>query len=379
MQIVRIDEAIFEAVGNMEERESLRKGDTVHRPYRSRQWVRDYTKGTDITVTDVSATDESLVIDQSKLVPFYFDDIDDVQNGYETANEFADDAGRELYSYVDGRFLGETLNANLTLDDGDIGGTSGTAVDISPSNVVSVLAQAKKKLKRANAKMNDLVAVISPSFMASILERVEGKDSAFGDSTGKNGNIGRYFGFDLYESNNLPMSARWTPADNPSNGATITIDGVVFTFVSSIGSTAGNVLIGGSTAATLDNLVALINAPTTTTANGVAFTDVDDLRVVTQLAATDGTTYAAIVYYGGSEADVATSESADVWSLHTIHQLFMERASIDIVTQISPNVQFKDDPDRLGKNVFTHTLYGIKSFTEGKDVMVNCKVDASVL
>lgn len=46
----------------------------------------------------------------------------------------------------------------------------------------------------------------------------------------------------------------------------------MFTFVSSIGTTAGNVLIGGSADATRANLEALINAPHTTTANGVALT-----------------------------------------------------------------------------------------------------------
>ena len=63
---------------------------------------------------------------------------------------------------------------------------------------------------------------------------------------------------------------------NPSNAETfvITINGTVctFTFVTSIGATPGNVLIGASAAATRANLAALINAPSVTTANGVAFT-----------------------------------------------------------------------------------------------------------
>ena len=378
MQVVRIDEPVFEAIANMEERAVLKKGDTVHRPYRSSLRVQDYTKGTDITPSDINGTDESLAVDQSKVVSFYFDDIDDTQNGYDTAASFADDAGRELYSYVDGEFLAEVLNAADTIDDGDIGGTAGNSIVISAANVVKIFTAAKKKLKRANAKMSNLVAVVSPSFMAALLERVEGKDSAFGDSTSKNGMIGTYMGFELYESNNLPYTARWTPANQPSNGATITIDGVVFNLVTSIGTTAGNVLIEVDTATTLDNLVAAINDPGTTTAKHVAFTG-DDLKKVERMTAVDGTTYVTVIYNGGSEVTVATSEAADPWSLTKVHQMFGEKGAVDMVVQTMPMVQFKDDPDRLGKNVHTHTLYGKKTFAEGADVLLDVELDASVL
>jgi hypothetical protein len=379
MQVLRIDEPVFEAIANMEERSLMRKGDTVHRPYRSSLRVQDYTKGTDITPTDVTGTDEYLTIDQSKVVSFYFDDIDDTQNGYDTASAFADDAGRELYSYVDGEFLAEVLNATQDLDDGDIGGTAGTAISITAANVVKIFTTAKKLLKKKNANMSNLCAVVSPSFMAALLERVEGKDSAFGDSTSKNGNVGTYMGIDLYESNNLPYTARWTPANQPTGGTdSITIDGVVIRFVSTIGTTAGNVLSETDTATTLDNLVAFLNNPSATSAKQVGLTG-DDLRKIERITAVDGTTYVGITYNGASEITVAASEVADPWSLQTIHQYIGEKGAADMVLQTAPMVQFKEDPDRLGKLVHTHTLYGIKSFVEGKDVMVDVKINASTL
>src|SRR5579872_4923574 len=56
---------------------------------------------------------------------------------------------------------------------------------------------------------------------------------------------------------------------NPANGKTLTLDingtNVIFTFVTSIGSTPGNVLIGASAAATVANLLALLSQPQTTT------------------------------------------------------------------------------------------------------------------
>src|ERR1019366_8330222 len=60
----------------------------------------------------------------------------------------------------------------------------------------------------------------------------------------------------------------------PSNNQTVTLDingtNVVLTAVTSIGATAGNVLIGGSAAAFVANVIALLQNPTVTTATGVA-------------------------------------------------------------------------------------------------------------
>lgn len=77
---------------------------------------------------------------------------------------------------------------------------------------------------------------------------------------------------------------------NPSNGETvvITVDGtpVTFTFVTTIGSNQGNVLIGGSASVSRANLVNLINNPSVTNANQVAFT-AGNLTAIQKLSATD--------------------------------------------------------------------------------------------
>ena len=54
----------------------------------------------------------------------------------------------------------------------------------------------------------------------------------------------------------------------PTDGDTVTINGVTFTFKTTLGATAGNVLIGGSATNARANLAALIAAPGTTTASG---------------------------------------------------------------------------------------------------------------
>lgn len=65
-------------------------------------------------------------------------------------------------------------------------------------------------------------------------------------------------------------TAELTAAGNFSNGETVTIAGIVFTAVTTIGATAGNFLVGASKQASLANLAGLINNPSATSATQVA-------------------------------------------------------------------------------------------------------------
>ena len=69
----------------------------------------------------------------------------------------------------------------------------------------------------------------------------------------------------MYSTNNLAGSASLNMATNPTAGDTVTIQGVVFTYRAAP-ALAGEVDIGVDAAASLANLVALINTPQTTTA-----------------------------------------------------------------------------------------------------------------
>jgi hypothetical protein len=81
---------------------------------------------------------------------------------------------------------------------------------------------------------------------------------------------------------------------NPSNAQTLTLTingtAIPITFVAAIGSTAGNVLIGGTAALTLANLLALLNQPQTTTTTGVALTAANQALVSYLSWALSGTT-----------------------------------------------------------------------------------------
>lgn len=379
MQIVRFKLPVYRALANFEERATLNNGDTVHRPYRTRLRVKTYSRGTAVTPQDVSGTDETLVVDTAKIVPFYVDDLDGVQNKWDMVNKFADDAGKELELYIDGDFLAEVVQADSTVDDGDIGGTAGNAIAPSTSNILSIFAAAGKKLNRQNIGMEDRFAVVSPTIYQILTEYLAGKDTNMGDTVGMNGKVGKtVMGFEVYLSNQTYYTATWTPANDPSDGDTITINGVTFRFETGTPTLPGDVKATGTLATTLDNLVAALNDPGTTTANYIAVSDAD-VATLTGLSATDGTTFISIAYQGGGEVAVSGTEVADVWSSTISHLMFGQKGATDVVVQKEPNVVFKEVQDKLGKNVLPWTLYGIKTFDEGDAALVDVKIDASTL
>jgi hypothetical protein len=156
---------------------------------------------------------------------------------------------------VDAYVLAEALSATSTVT----GGTLATA------NVVTALASVKKALKKLNVNSSNLYGVISPEFEAVITEYVEGRETAMGDKVGENGYIGSYMGIKFYVSNQLTSTAVLALATQPTDGDTVVINGCTFTFKTTLGTDAGNVLIGGSADAARLNLTTLINAPGTTT------------------------------------------------------------------------------------------------------------------
>lgn len=376
MQVVRFKMPVYRAVANFEERALLKRGDTVHRVFRTGLRVVDYTKGTALTAQDLTATDETLTVDQSKAILFYVDRIDELQNDYATANLFADDAGSLLEEYLDGDFLAEVANADYTVDDGDMGGTAGTAVVPSTSNVAKIFAAASKKLNRGNIPMKDRYAVISPTLHQILIEKLDGKDSSLGDTTGMNGHVGKYMGFDLHVSNNLYWTGRWTPANNPTANDTLTVAGVTFTFVATP-TNPGDIDIGASTAVTLDNvLLALTGTGTPGTSTYIEVSEANRKRL-TGLAVTDGTTYVDLAFQGGGEVAVSNSDATDIWSLEVVHCMFGQKGAVDVVVQEDFDVKFKDVPDKNGKNVLSFVLYGIKTFDEGDAMLVDVKLDSS--
>lgn len=382
MQVIFFKESTALVLANTELRALLSDGDTVNKPYRSYLADQAYTKGTDIsTFNDLTATNEQLVVDTTRVVPFYVDDIDKIQNKWDTASRFARDAQRVLNNKLDQVVLGQYSNASSFVAAQELGGSGTGSYQITAANISNIFTAAARKLDNFDVPQSDRVFVIGPRLLEILRQSVSGRETGFGESVSANGVIGNRFGFQLILSNNIPFTATLTNAGIATDADTLTINGVVFTWEATGANcdSAGEVDLGANADAGYANMVLAINGtatPTTSTYFDVSATDRKRLLKHGITASyNSGTDILTVTGFG----DVEIAESTDNLTITTNEQypVAMIRGAVDLVTQKSPSVEFRLAEKRLGRYVYPWMMYGIKTFQDMKDAIVYVKVDTS--
>lgn len=378
MQETFFKESVALGIANTELRADLKDGDTLHKPYGSYARVQTYTKGTDITVKDLSSTDQTLTVATAKVASFYVDDIDRIQNKYETIKEFAAGAMRQLNNVLDQAVMAEYLNAGTTLSGTSIGEASGGIV-MSAANTANIFTAAGRVLNSKKRLGGERFALIGPRMLEIIQQYVGGRETGFGDTVSDNGKVANRFGFGLRLSNNLPFTATLTTSSAIADAETVTINGVTFTFKDTTTGVAGQVYSGGTDADTTTQLVAAING--TGTASATTYVDISaenrQLLEESGIVATDNTTSIGIVAYGDIVVSETMGQAANVWSNQFQYALMGQVGAIDLVTQVAPNIVFRDAQLRLGKYVHPWMLFGKKTFARMADSLVAVKFDVS--
>jgi hypothetical protein len=86
--------------------EGKKYGDTLNRTYSSMSVIADpYTRGTAISIQDITDTAEQLIINKQFAQGFYIDEMDDLQNIYSAALEYGKKTGEYLSNQVDADVL----------------------------------------------------------------------------------------------------------------------------------------------------------------------------------------------------------------------------------------------------------------------------------
>ena len=358
-------------------------GDTGNRPILSLPTIGTYTPGSDISDTDLTATNEQLSIATWKYASVYVDDTDLKQNYYGAAEESARRMQQQHNNVIEQAVMTEVTNATHTVDAGSLGGSSGSNISLNTDNIPQVFTAAHTKLYSVDAPMGNRIAVIGAHFLETLRLQQAGRPTSLGDQVNANGVVGPLFGWQIVYNNNLRYSATLTMSTNPSDGDTVTIAGVVFTFRTTQGALAGSVNICSDAAHSVTNFVAFLNAPTTTVAESTdagynALSGADAFIMQKRgIVATDNTTTIGIVGYGDIVVSETLTAAANVWSAQLQDSLFTIKGSIDLVVQIPPKVEVTRVEKRFGERVKSLSGYGKKTFADGAREMVRVKIDAS--
>lgn len=377
---------VAKQICDMSFKPDLAKGNILKRVYRSDLSgdLQTYTRGTAITINDVTDTAESLTISTQYANGIYRDDLDVIQDNYDFAAAYGKDIATHCSNQLDADVLGDWDQAASSVDDGDIGGTDGNGISLTTSNVLKVLATAKKKLKKLNVPAEGLFGVISPEFEQVLIEYGAGKDTKLGDDMAVGGKVMRFYDFDLYVSNQLGTSAVLAMATNPTAGDTVVINGVTFTAQTTIGTTEGNFLVGASADVSRGVLAAFINDPGTTSANQIALSKANQRKLRNCTATNDNVNNIMTLDYKGL-GTLTVSETltaaADVWTSakQKQHCLFGRKGAITTVVQKDPVPEVKDVADKLGKNILVGILYGWKTYADGAKQLVDVQLDSSAM
>lgn len=343
--------------------------------------VRDTVRGAASTIDTLTDTSELLTVNIEKEAVFYISDGEAKQAGPLNPGEvIGGKVAIKVAISFDALLFAEVLNSAYTFDTGDLTtlSSNGTPISESTTTVPQMVAMMPAKLRRQNQALTNL-AFVTDSFGAGLMSLyLLGKNIDLAGSVFKNGYTGDVSNAQVYVSENLTGTATLNMATQPTDGDTVTINGVVFTFKTTLGVTAGNVLIGGSADAARANLTALINTPGTTTAQGVALSAANQALLkpsgIAMVATNNNTTDKMSLVAVGSGALVVSetfTDATDAWALNAIHAYFGRKGAIDAVMQDLSEVDMRETSDRRGTNVFSSYLAGIKTFADGAKQFLN--------
>lgn len=358
------------AICNTEERANLVYGYRTHRPYLGDVYATNYTKGAAPTFQNMVATDEYLDVDQAKIIPLYLDDIDKIQNKYNAMDAYSTRSSYQMRNQIDQSVFDEVSNALL----GNVV-EGGSAYTLSTSNIFRYFSEAKARLHNNSVEdTKPWYAVVDPDTV-SLIEQTfafngfKVSDEALVNGYGSATYLGQWNGLEMFMSQNLATSVDIVFSDDPTTTTTLIINGVTFTFKSSIGTTAGAVLIDGGSDVDVTigtNLVAAINNGTAGTTY-YQLSDADRAKLASQgISASYAASTNTLTITSHGKMTIGGTYDTGTLGTQTMIAPIGQMGAIDLVIQKDIEVEMLRVTDgRKGTNVTTFCLYGTKMLREG--------------
>ncbi len=252
----------------------------IYNPYTTLPSITSATVSTaDYTIGAYASDADVLQVNHRITAAEHVNSYDWKSVGFGLLADRAKNFGSAIASEVDSRVLSQVnTQGGFNLGNGGVLGST-TPWTSSPTVIDDIISACIETVDVNDGQSKKKFMVVSPYEMADmrnfLMNTGGGKvaDNALEKGTNYRGTT--VTGVDVYQSNNLRNTAVLTFTGVGVNAQTVTINGIVFTSVSTIGTTAGNFLIGADATASATNLVGLINNPTTTNANQVALSAED--------------------------------------------------------------------------------------------------------
>ena len=351
--------------------------------------VEDITAYTDMTGQAVSDTSETLTVDQNKGIMFQLSERELVQAGPLNPGEFIGaELAKKVALYFDADVLYQTTQALYAFDTGDLTTTSstGTPFALNSTTVPQMVMRMPAKLRNKNNQIinagANLAFVVDSYGIADMFQYLLGKNADFVNALFQNGYVNEQVaGAKVYVSENLTGEATLGLATQVTANDTVTIGGVVFTFVASP-TNPGDIDIGANVDGTRANLAAAINAGA---GAGTTYIEVSAanriiLSKTLRLTATNNDTTNVLTIVGKGSGRLTVSETltdaTDAWTTNFIHCYFGKEGAIDAVMQKDVKADMRPEPKQPTTNIISRILYGVKTFNDGTKKFLDVKITA---
>ena len=373
---------VSKKIANMRFKSVLKYGESIERVAYdiTNVLVRDTVRGSASTIDSITDSSELLTINTEKEANFHLSDGEMTQAGpLNPGMIIGGKVAHKVATDFDARVFAQIPNAANTFDTGDLTtlASTGTPITLSTTTVPQMVTRMSAKLRANNQLLTNLAFVIDSYGAAEMNEYLLSKNIDLAGSVYANGYSGQVDNAEVYVSENLTGSGVLSMATQATAADTVIINGVTFTFVAAIGTTAGNVLLGDNVDEARANLATLINTPGTTTATGVAVSEDDQITLadmtVVDSASADTLTLTAIGSGTLTLSETLTDED-DAWTKNYINCYFGKKGGIDAVMQDMKDVDVRPTSDRRGNNIFSSYLAGIKTFADGAKKFLNVKI-----
>jgi hypothetical protein len=293
---------------------------TVYDPYTTLPAVANAAVSSSAyNVRAFAAAADSLQVNRRITLSEHVDSFDEYSVNFGLMRDRADNFGAAMSNDIDRYVFGSVVgNGSFALGDGGV--TSATPWAITPALADDLINSTIETIDINEGHGKKKFMVVSPVEANAIRGFLQASGFGVADDAIKGGGFARSNGFvgttvsgvDIYQTNNLRNTATLTFADVGVDTQTITINGIVFTTVNPIGTTAGNVLLGANKEATCTNLAALITNPRATTATYVALSE-ENAAKVERMGLTATASGATVVITANTTLIVSETQTNASW------------------------------------------------------------------
>ncbi len=366
IQALLISKSVALGLANRELESQMNDGNTIANPTTSFLSIQQYVVGSTVSYDDIVTGEETLVINDMPTVAFVLDQVEEDDAGYNVKMDTQENVARLLREYFDGKFFAQYVNFTNVYN-------SGTATAISNTNAYDTAADAMAGLYNNGVDTDSTVLVIDEFYKAKLGSQAVNSRFTLGDETMKAGWTAMdVAGSRVVIANNLTCIGSFAfGGATITNGNTVKIADVTFTFVTTIGSTPGNVLIGADNTAAAANLVSAINGTAGGGTTYINFTDKTRANKLRGMTASSVTTTVTLTstrgFRGTSSFAKVVTDPLNKFGQFVTYGIGMQRGSINAVLRPELKTASGRIPGTYRYEYLTSSRFGLKMFASGAE------------